>query len=202
MVKVFSLNKTICLTSNLMDYQQKADTVLVRIHSLDELQMMYDELVTKNHFLEVYYYHENEKLLLANFSMAFKVIEAAGGLVKNKKGEYLFIFRNGKWDLPKGKIEKGEGIKEAAIREVEEECGIGKLKIGKDLESTYHTYVQDGKSILKRTYWFEMTSEDESKLVPQTEEGITDVKWLSKSDLQQVCENTYESIKEVIKGII
>lgn len=202
MVKVFSLNKTICLTSNLMDYQQKPDTVLVRIHSLDELQMMYDELVTKNHFLEVYYYHENEKLLLANFSMAFKVIEAAGGLVKNKKGEYLFIFRNGKWDLPKGKIEKGEGIKEAAIREVEEECGIGKLKIGKELESTYHTYELNGKSILKRTYWFEMSCADESKLVPQIEEGITEVKWLSKNDLQQVFENTFESIKEVLKGIL
>lgn len=201
MVKVFSLNKTICLTSNLMDYQQKKDTVLVRIHSLDELQMMYDELVNKNQFLEVYYYHENEKLLLTSFSSAFKVIEAAGGLVKNKEGEYLFIFRNGKWDLPKGKIEKGEGVKHAALREVEEECGVGKLKIVKELESTYHTYDQDGKAILKRTYWFEMLCEDDSKLIPQTEEGITEVKWLSKKELEQVTENTYESIKEVMKSI-
>ncbi len=201
MVKVFSLNKTICLTSNLMDYQQKKDTVLVRIHSLDELKMMYDELVTKNHFIEVYYYHENEKLLLSSFSLAFKVIEAAGGLVKNKKGEYLFIFRNGKWDLPKGKIEKGEGIKTAAIREVEEECGVSKLKITKELESTYHTYHVEEKAILKRTYWFEMFCEDESQLVPQLEEGITQVKWLSKNDLQQVLDNTYESIKEVLKNI-
>lgn len=201
MVKVFSLNKTICLTSNLMDYQQKKDTVLVRIHSLDELKMMYDELVTKNHFIEVYYYHENEKLLLSSFSLEFKVIEAAGGLVKNKKGEYLFIFRNGKWDLPKGKIEKGEGIKTAAIREVEEECGVSKLKIVKELVSTYHTYHIEEKPILKRTYWFEMLCEDESKLIPQTEEGITDVKWLSKKDLQQVSDNTYESIKEVLKNV-
>lgn len=201
MVKVFSSNKTICLTDNLMDYQQKKDTVLVRIHSLDELLMMYDELVTKNQFIEVYYYHENEKLLLSSFSSAFKVIEAAGGLVKNTKGEYLFIFRNGKWDLPKGKIEKGESVKDAAIREVEEECGIGKLKIVKELESTYHTYELDGKSILKHTYWFEMFCEDESRLVPQAEEGITEVKWLSKNDLQQVCDNTYESIKEVLKNV-
>lgn len=201
MVKVFSLNKTICLTSNLMDYQQKKDTVLVRIHSLDELQMMYDELVNKNHFIEVFYYHENEKLLLANFSMAFKVIEAAGGLVINKKGEYLFIFRNGKWDLPKGKIEKGEGIKSAAIREVEEECGISKLKIIKELNSTYHTYFIEKKAVLKRTYWFEMLCEDESKLVPQKEEGITEVKWLSTNDLQQVFDNTYDSIKEVLRNV-
>ena len=121
MVKVFSSNKTICLTSNLIDYQQKKDTMLVKIHSLDELQMMYDELITKNYLQEVYYYYENEKLLLASFSASFKSIHAAGGLVRNIKGQYLFIFRNGKWDLPKGKIEKGEGIKSAAIREVEEE---------------------------------------------------------------------------------
>ncbi len=202
MVKVFSLNKTICLTSNLMEYQQKKDTVLVRIHSLDELQMMYDELVNKNQFLEVYYYHENEKLLLTSFSSAFKVIEAAGGLVKNKKGEYLFIFRNGKWDLPKGKLDKGETVRAAALREVEEECGIGKLKIVKELNSTYHTYHEKEKAILKRTYWFEMSCEDDTNLVPQQEEGITEVKWLSKNELDQVYANTYESVKEVLKAIL
>jgi len=184
-----------------MDYQQKEDTVLVRIHSLDELQMMYDELVNKNQFIEVFLYYENEKLLLTSFSSAFKVIEAAGGLVKNRKGEYLFIFRNGKWDLPKGKIEKGEAINHCAVREVEEECGISKLKIVKELESTFHIYHQEEKAILKRTYWFEMLCEDESKLVPQTEEGITEVKWFSKNDLQQVCDNTYESVKEVMKAV-
>lgn len=201
MVKVFFLNKTIYLTSNLMDYHQKKDTVLVRIHSLDELQMMHDELVNKNQFIEVYFYHENEKLLLSSFSLSFKVIEAAGGLVKNNKGEYLFIFRNGKWDLPKGKIEKGEGIKVAAVREVEEECGISKLKILKELDSTYHVYHQDGKAILKRTYWFEMVCEDDAKLIPQEEEGITEVKWIAKKDFDQVNDNTYDSIKEVMKSI-
>ena len=184
-----------------MDYQQKEDTVLVTIHSLDEMQMMYDELVNKNQFLEVYFYHENEKLLLTTFSSAFKVIEAAGGLVKNKKGEYLFIFRNEKWDLPKGKLDKGETAKNAAVREVEEECGVGKLKIVKELESTYHTYHEEEKAILKKTYWFEMSCEDDAKLVPQKEEGITEVKWLSKNELDQFYENTYESIKEVLKHI-
>ncbi len=201
MVKVFSSNKTICLTSNLIDYQQKKDTMLVKIHSLDELQMMYDELITKNYLQEVYYYYENEKLLLASFSASFKSIHAAGGLVRNIKGQYLFIFRNGKWDLPKGKIEKGEGIKSAAIREVEEECGIKKLSIGKELESTYHIYHINEKAVLKRTYWFEMLCEDESPLIPQVEEGITDVKWLSENELNMVLENTFDSIKEVMKGI-
>lgn len=202
MVKVFYSNKTIYLTSNLMDYHQKEDTVLVRIHSLDELQLMHDELIDKNQFTEVYFYHENEKLLLSSFSLRYKVIEAAGGLVKNKNGEYLFIFRNGKWDLPKGKLEKKETIKDAAIREVEEECGVGKLKIVKELESTYHIYQIEGKSILKRTYWFDMICGDESKLIPQTEEGITEVKWISKNKLEEVYSNTFESIKEVLKSII
>ncbi|HEY0031530.1 MAG TPA: NUDIX domain-containing protein [Bacteroidia bacterium] len=201
MVKVFSNNKTICFTSNIMDYPQKEDTILIRIHSLDELQLLYDELVTKNQFMEVYFYYENEKILLSTFSSAFKIIEAAGGLVKNKKGEYLFIFRNGKWDLPKGKVEKEEAIPMAAIREVEEECGVDQLKIVKELESSYHTYELDGKAVLKRTFWFEMDCDDSSQLVPQTEEGITEVKWLSKNELKKVYANTYESVKEVLKNI-
>ncbi|MFL5765703.1 MAG: NUDIX hydrolase [Bacteroidia bacterium] len=201
MVKVFTNNKTICFTSNLMDFPQKRDTVLVRIHSLDEIRMVFEELVNKNQFIEVYFYHENEKLMLITFTSIFNVIEAAGGLVKNNKGEYLFIFRKGKWDLPKGKIDKGETIEAAALREVEEECGVRKLKIGKELESTYHTYQLHGKNVLKKTYWFEMDCADNSPLVPQAEEDITAAKWLSKNDLAQVYENTFESVKEVMKAI-
>ncbi|MCX6296496.1 MAG: NUDIX domain-containing protein, partial [Bacteroidetes bacterium] len=92
-------------------------------------------------------------------------------------------------------------VETAAIREVEEECGIGKLKIIKEIESTYHIYYLKGKEVLKRTYWFEMNCKDESALVPQLEEGITEVKWLSKNNLNQVLENTYESVKEVMNFI-
>ena len=121
--------------------------------------------------------------------------------MKNETGEWLFIFRNGKWDLPKGKVEKKEAITKAAIREVEEECGIGKLTIIKELPTTYHTYYMEERAILKRTYWFEMLCKDTSVLIPQLEEGITDVKWLSKKQLRQVLENTYESVKDVMKEI-
>src|ERR1043165_8955577 len=199
MVKVFANNKTICFTSNLMDFPQKQDTVLVRIHSLDEIKMVYNELVNKNQFIEVYFYHENEKLMLITFSSIVKMIEAAGGLVQNAKGEYLFIFRKGKWDLPKGKLDKGESSSEAALREVEEECGVGQLKITKELEATYHTYQQDGEDILKKTYWFGMSCGDDSPLKPQTEEDITDAKWLGKDELNKVRENTYGAIEEVLK---
>ena len=201
MVKVFSVNKTICLTGELIDKQGKEDMLLVKLGSLDELQIKYDELVNQRQFANICFYYENEALLISKFFSFYQLIEAAGGLVKNKKGEYLFIFRNGKWDLPKGKIEKGESVETAAIREVEEECGIGKLKIIKEIESTYHIYYLKGKEVLKRTYWFEMNCKDESALVPQLEEGITEVKWLSKNNLNQVLENTYESVKEVMDFI-
>jgi 8-oxo-dGTP pyrophosphatase MutT (NUDIX family) len=140
--------------------------------------------------------------LFAQFKAKFRYIEAAGGLVKNNKGEYLFIFRNGKWDLPKGKLEKGETIKKCAKREVEEECGIKGLKIVKELPSTFHTYYMEEKPVLKRTYWFEMESDDVTSLIPQTEEGITEVKWVKKKDFAMVMKNTYPSIIDVIDSIV
>lgn len=192
----------IYLVSDKKLYKREDYNLLVAVRSPDETRLMYDELVNKNNVREIYFYNENKDDLFEFFTSMFRVIEAAGGLVNNKEGKWLFIFRNGKWDLPKGKVEKGEGIKEAAIREVEEECGVRSLNITKELLPTYHTYLLKEKAVLKKSYWFEMDCEDDSKLVPQLEEGITDVKWFSKNDIQQkVINNTFESIKDVIKTI-
>ncbi len=111
------------------------------------------------------------------------------------------IHRLGMWDLPKGKIEAGETPKKAAIREVKEECGIGKLKITKELPSTYHTYEMKGKKYLKRTFWYEMMCHDDSPLIPQVEEHIDEAKWMTKSALKKMNEtNTYRSILEVLNN--
>jgi 8-oxo-dGTP pyrophosphatase MutT (NUDIX family) len=201
MIKVFSLNKIIYLIESKTLFHPKEGAVLVSIHTKDEMRLIHDELINKSNVNEIYFFNKDLKKLFGYFADMFRIIEAAGGLVKNKKGEWLFIFRNGKWDLPKGKIEKKEAVKTAAIREVEEECGIKGLNIVKELPITYHTYYMEEKRILKRTYWFEMMCDDHSKLVPQTEEGITDAKWLSATDLQQVVNNTYESVMEVMKEI-
>jgi ADP-ribose pyrophosphatase YjhB (NUDIX family) len=128
-----------------------------------------------------------------------KLIEAAGGLVKNDKGELLMIFRNGLWDLPKGKIESGEDEKTAAIREVEEECGISGLTIMRSLTPTFHTYRHHDKTILKKTYWFEMHCTDTRPLVPQTKEGITEVRWMDSVGVEKAMENTFLSIAEVVR---
>ena len=130
----------------------------------------------------------------------FRLIEAAGGLVLNDQNEFLVIYRLDRWDLPKGKLEEGESVETAAVREVEEECGVQNLKISRKLLDTYHTYELKGESILKKTYWFEMEYHGADTLVPQTEEGITDVKWLPWEEREAIFSNTYENIKEVINA--
>jgi hypothetical protein len=126
------------------------------------------------------------------------LIDAAGGLVKNEAGDYLFIYRNDKWDLPKGKIEKDEGVKEAAVREVEEECGIKVSKLEDKICKTYHVYIYKGDVVLKKTHWFNMRCKGQNKLKPQKEEGITDVRWFKKGYIGTIAENTFPSIMDVL----
>ncbi len=201
MIKIFSSDKIIFLINNQNNFLQSSGNVLVNIQSERQIKEAYSTFILSNDVQQIYFYNADENLLLSYFKSMFKIIEAAGGLVKNKKNEYLFIFRNGKWDLPKGKIEKGETIEIAAIREVEEECGVNSLKITKQILITYHTYFVGEREVLKPTYWFEMECDDSSKLVPQKEEGITDVRWIAKKDFSIVKENTYESILDVIATI-
>jgi 8-oxo-dGTP pyrophosphatase MutT (NUDIX family) len=130
------------------------------------------------------------------------MIEAAGGLVFNKDGDILMIFRNGKWDLPKGKLEIGESVEECAIREVEEECSIVGLYITEKIIETYHTYSLKGEEILKRTYWYKMRTNFDGELSPQIEEGITKVSWIDKDQISEKIKNSYGNISDVLKIII
>ena len=133
-----------------------------------------------------------------SFKSFFTLIEAAGGFVQNENHELLCIHSLGKWDLPKGKLEKNEQIDECAIREVEEECGIENLKITSPVFHTYHTYRLKGTHILKRTHWFKMSTKTQ-ELTPQTEEDITDVIWADESKRAKISANTYPNIKLVME---
>lgn len=137
--------------------------------------------------------------LQETFFSFFKIIIAGGGLVKNKEGEYLMIFRKGKWDLPKGKIEKGEDVKSGAIREVEEETGVEDISLDYKLGKTYHTYQLKDKWVLKESHWYAMRSSFEGELVPQEIEGIKKAEWVSRKQIKQLLKNSYPSIKEVFK---
>ena len=140
---------------------------------------------------------EDADRFFAEFASQFVPIEAGGGLVASPRGEVLMIFRNGRWDLPKGKLEPGEEIAQCAVREVEEECGIAGLELGKLLTRTYHLYELRGKWILKRTTWYAMANDGAGELVPQAEEGITDIRWIAPDNLHFYVENTYPTIREV-----
>lgn len=143
----------------------------------------------------------NVNELFEKVKQQFAYIEAAGGLIKQDQN-YLFIFRLGKWDLPKGKLDQGETPDKAAVRECEEECGISGLKIEKELPSTYHIYPYKGRHALKTTYWYLMNSNDKKQLVPQTEENITKAEWLDLSAIKNtVIMNTYPSVLDLISVI-
>jgi len=133
------------------------------------------------------------------FQSNFKIQEAAGGKVLNFKNEVLFIYRFDRWDLPKGKLEKGESIVDCAVREVEEECGVTNLTIKKPLETTYHIFQRKNKTILKITYWFLMKTDFSGVLIPQEEEAIKEAVFKSEIDTKIALQNTYENIKLLFK---
>jgi 8-oxo-dGTP pyrophosphatase MutT (NUDIX family) len=146
-------------------------------------------------------------LLAKNFKLHFKkikrsmtLIKAAGGLVSNGANQYLFIFRNGKWDLPKGKLDNGETAKIAAVREVEEECGIRINKAGPKICNTYHIYEMNNERVLKKTSWYRMIAVNQPELIPQLEEGITDARWLAPGDFMMIKQNTYPLIRDLLNG--
>tara|TARA_R110002051_G_scaffold91205_3_gene160248 strand:- start:20130 stop:20753 length:624 start_codon:yes stop_codon:yes gene_type:complete len=151
--------------------------------------------IDKGELLYVNLYHEDEAKLHKFLKKKLPVVVAGGGLVYNDKKQILFIYRNGKWDLPKGKIEKGEDIKTCAIREVEEETGVKDLTIKKFITKTYHVFRRNGKLKLKETYWYEMHTTYEGDLIPQENEGIKKVKWKSFQKTQKALEKSYANIK-------
>ncbi|WMI67964.1 NUDIX hydrolase [Mangrovimonas sp. YM274] len=144
---------------------------------------------------EVRLIHKNPNKLLKKFLKKLPNVVAGGGKVVNDKGEVLFIYRNKKWDLPKGKAEGKESIEETSVREVEEETGVTGLEITKPLDITYHIFKRNGKHKIKITHWFEMTTTYDGKLEPQENEGITKVEWLDQSQQEKAMANSYANIK-------
>lgn len=141
---------------------------------------------------------KKEDKLISKFLKKLPNVIAGGGKVVNDKGDVLFIYRNDKWDLPKGKAEGNETIEETALREVEEETGVSGLSITKPLETTYHIFKRNGKHKIKITYWFEMKSSYNGILSPQENEGITKVAWLNQEECTKALDNSYANIKILI----
>jgi 8-oxo-dGTP pyrophosphatase MutT (NUDIX family) len=151
--------------------------------------------IIKGELFYINLYHKNEEKLEKFLKKKLPVAEAAGGLVYNNKREILFIYRNSKWDLPKGGLEKGETFEEAAIREVEEETGVQDLEIRGFIAKTYHVFKRNDKFKLKITYWYEMYTEYRGELVPQANEDIKKAKWKNFEKSQKALQSCYENIK-------
>lgn len=199
MYKVFIKDKRIVFTNNQQYVDKLSGCLQFSFFSTDMVPTVLSLLENNKKLNEVVFSIENVDDVFAQFQTQFKVIEAAGGVVKNSKNETLFIYRLDKWDLPKGKIEKGEKIEDAAIREVEEECAVDGLMIKKQLNDCFHIYHLKDKPILKRTYWFEMFTNFEGKLIPQQEEGIEKVEWLTDQQIKEIAlKNTYASIADFL----
>ena len=153
------------------------------------------KFLNKKNINSVHLFHKNKDKLLKYFFKLIPTVIAAGGKITNSKSETLFIYRNDKWDLPKGKAEKNEQLPQTAIREVKEETGIKEVSINKPLDITYHIFRRNNEYRLKVTYWFDMFSDYEGMFFPQLDEGITDVKWVKKADLEEVKINSYPNIR-------
>ena len=195
MYKVFVNNTPIVLSTkrSIEDYKT------IHIKDVDFPEIIQDILKKEDIDKEAKYhfYHKTEDKLLDHLYAKLPVVLAGGGKVYNANKEVLFIRRNGKWDLPKGKAEKKEDIETTAIREVEEETGVTGLEITKFLYRTYHIFKRNGEFRLKVTYWFEMKTEYSGKLIPQKDEGIMKVKWKNAKKSKKALKDSYANIKQL-----
>jgi len=168
--------------------------------SIEQVEKMLMNLHAKSgiHFHALYLIVEDRKIYKQRIVKIYQLVEAAGGVVVNQQKEVLWMYRLGKWDLPKGKLEKNEKFETAAVREVEEECNV-KAELGEKICTTYHTYTHKNRLVLKKTRWYAMRTNFTGKLIPQTEEGIEKVEWMTEKKQLQALTNTYSSIRYVIE---
>lgn len=200
--KIFINNRPFSIMSDAGDAANVPGTLVVNYDSAETLSLMMDLAHSEEKFFRhVIILHNDPSRVLHKIESLTRVIEAAGGAVKNSEGKLLMIHRRGKWDLPKGKIDKGETPEKAAVREVEEECGISGLKITRTLSPTYHTYKEGEQLILKKTYWYEMSTSDSKTLVPQTEEGIAKCEWRNEAGVAEALKDTFHSVVEVVSEL-
>jgi 8-oxo-dGTP pyrophosphatase MutT (NUDIX family) len=198
MYKIFFGTRCITISCLNQDDKRQSDRSLIKCKNNKSFDKLYAEFQKDESIICLNISNSNPLKFFKHLKKKFKLINAAGGLVENTDGKILVIKRNDILDLPKGKIEKGEKKKQAALREVEEECGISDLKILLKIENSYHTYSINNELILKTTHWYKMFYAGNKIPVPQTKEGISEIRWVDKNELIKIKELTYPNLKDII----
>ena len=193
MLQIFYKEKPIIISDKKSDLK---NSLIIDPELLENVDLL--KLLTKKKINSIGVFSNKFDVIINVFKKKFPEIIAAGGKVINNKSEILFIYRNKKWDLPKGKAEKNENISQTALREVEEETGIKNLSIIKPLDKTYHIFKRGSKNYLKTTYWFEMKSDYNGKFKPQKKEGIIRVEWIGVENLSYILPKSYANIRLLI----
>jgi 8-oxo-dGTP pyrophosphatase MutT (NUDIX family) len=201
MYKVFFNESFLILAEKpLMTHENNVRSVF--LDNMNQLKEWLEEAEQSANENNVIFYCSNFTAYWEKFKKLFKLIEAAGGLVCNREGKCLLIFRRGKWDLPKGKIDKGERPDEAAIREVHEETGLANAAIDKKLLVTYHIYYYKSKLAIKPTHWYLMDNLGSNELIPQTSEDIEKAVWLTPEEVNNLRPQMFHSIVDVVNIFI
>ena len=199
--KIYFNNKPLFITSevskDLEEYLHHDDTVLIDEFNSHTVKAMLHEMELPRIHAGVFL-HDDVEAVLKAFKKKLVLVLAAGGLVHTPEDDILLIFRRGKWDLPKGKLDPGEDLQACAIREIREETGLINPVAEKPLCVTYHTYHEFGKHILKESHWYLVASEKQESFLPQLDEQIDICKWVPISDLATYMENTHASILDVV----
>jgi len=198
MYKVFFNQKPLILTNEIQDFSDNEPLLFIKYTSVAQIIKALKS--SKNR--KVFLYHKDIDKLWKSFKKKFPIVEAAGGLVERTDNKLLFIFRNNKWDLPKGGVEKKELIIEAAQREVVEETGVSDLIVQKQLSETFHIFKKGKRFRLKKTYWFKMSTSYMGKTKPQTEEGIKKTEWVSKEKIDEILNDAFENIRIIVLEVL
>ncbi len=197
MYKVF-FNDSFLIISDYLEVLDIENSSISEIKKFSQINSWLDEVEESSFSKNIYFRSVDIKKDWKTFVKKFKLIAAAGGLVQNNDNKYLLIFRRGKWDLPKGKIDKGETIENAAIREVMEETGLQNIHLVNSIGTTYHIYRTKGKLAIKPTYWYLMKCIGNEMLVPQRKEDIEKAQWISIIEIKAILRFSFSSIQEIL----
>jgi len=196
--KIYFNNRFVVLSNSIPENPEQKYGLFYKYNGSERLYQIIKEFNKNKSIPSLLLVHSDLRELWKIFKGYFHYIKAGGGFVRNELGEFLVIKRRGVWDLPKGKKNKKESIKQAALREVSEESGIRSLTVVSYLHTTYHTYMLKGRTALKKTKWYVMSTSSEEKLIPEKREKITKIKWVSPEEADTIIKDTFSSVADVI----